>query len=113
MAQPWQYRVVPKALTSDQLHPRKDRAVRFVRDVLGDPDRAGQIADESLEDYAERRDIALLNPGRRNKSMATKRELEEQVSELEEENQQLQDQLDAIADIVGGDEEEDTGDTDK
>jgi len=38
--------------------------------------------------------------------MATKRELEAQIQELEEENAELQDQLDAIADIVGGGEED-------
>jgi hypothetical protein len=44
-------------LTRDQLQARKDKAVRFTRDVLGDPDRAEEIADESLDDYAERRHI--------------------------------------------------------
>ena len=37
--------------------------------------------------------------------MATKRELEAQIQELEEENAELQDQLDAIADIVVPEEE--------
>ena len=36
--------------------------------------------------------------------MSTKRELEERVDELEQENQELQDQLDTIADIVAPDE---------
>jgi hypothetical protein len=42
-------------------------AVWFVRDVLHDPERAEEIEEESLEDYAERRKIALTNTGRRNR----------------------------------------------
>jgi len=97
-----------KALTREQLQARKEKAVRFTRDVLGDSDRAEEIEDESLEDYAARRKIAITNPhGKRASTMATKRELEETIRELEQENSDLQDQIDAIADIVSeGDDEE-------
>jgi hypothetical protein len=87
-----------KILTPSQLQSRKDKAVRFTRDVLGDPDRAEGIEDESLENYAERRGIQIANPSTR------------RTADLEEENQSLQDQLDAIADIVSGDEEEEEDD---
>ena len=40
-----------KSLTRDELESRKEKAVRFTQDVLGDPDRAEDIADESLEDF--------------------------------------------------------------
>ena len=50
-----------KPLTRNQLEGRKEKAVRFTRDVLGDPDRADEIADESLEDYAERRKVKVIN----------------------------------------------------
>ena len=46
---------VPKSLTREQIQSRKDKAVRFTRDVLDDPERAEEIAEESLESYAERR----------------------------------------------------------
>ena len=36
-----------------------NQALRFVHDVLGEPDRADEIANESLEDYAERQKIQL------------------------------------------------------
>ena len=52
---------VVKALTPDQLESRKEKAVRFARDVLGDPDRADEIGDESLEDYAARRKIEIVD----------------------------------------------------
>jgi cell shape-determining protein MreC len=100
-----------KVLTREQLERRKEKAVRFTRDVLDDPDRADEIADESLEDYAERKKIALANP-RRKRNMArrakTREELQDEIDDLKSENQQLQDQLDSIADIVApGDEDED------
>ena len=110
-----------KSLTREQLQSRKEQAVRFTRDVLGEPDRAEEIEDESLDDYAERRKIQITNPSiRRTAIMAqgkTKAELEAEIADLQEENQELQDQLDAVADIVSpddGDEDEDeTGDDDQ
>jgi hypothetical protein len=57
--------VVPKTLTREQLQSRKDQAVRFTQNVLQDPARADETADESLEDYAERRKIQITNSGRR------------------------------------------------
>ena len=54
-----------KPFTRDQLGSRKKQAIRFLGDVLGDLDRAEEIADESLEDYAGRRKIRLINPDRR------------------------------------------------
>ncbi len=96
-----------KELTRDQVQSRKDKAVRFVRDVLGDPDRAEEIAEESVEDYAQRRKFTIINPTERKaRPMPTKQELEDQIRELEEENQELQDQLDTIADIVAPAEED-------
>jgi hypothetical protein len=63
-----------KTLTRDQLESRKEKAVRFTRDVLGDPNRADETAKESLEDYAERRKIQITNPSRRrNAIMANNR----------------------------------------
>ena len=100
-----------KSFTREQLQSRKEQAVRFTRDVLGDPDRAEEIADEGLEDYAERRKIQITNPSKRRTAIMprskTKADLEAEISDLQDENQELQDQLDAIADIVAPEEEED------
>jgi hypothetical protein len=49
-------------LTREQTQARKDKAVRFVEDVLQDPDRAEEIDDEDLESYASRKHIRLVNP---------------------------------------------------
>jgi hypothetical protein len=80
-----------KSLTREQLQSRKDKAVRFVRDVLDDPDGADEIEDEDLEDYADRRHIELVNP-RRTESMAnggngrTKQDLLDEITDLQAEN---------------------------
>lgn len=102
-----------KTLTRKQLEGRKTQAVRFVRDVLGDDDRAEEIADESLEEYAERRRVKLTNPkGVRQMAVTSRRELLERIDELETENEELQDQLDQISDIVApaGEDEEGSDD---
>jgi hypothetical protein len=97
-------------LTRDQLQARKDKAVRFTRDALGDTDRAEEIAEESLEDYAERRHIKLISSSRRRNgimaSAKTKVDLEQEIADLQDENQELSDQLDAIADIVSTDDDD-------
>lgn len=100
-----------KALTREQLQARKEKAERFTRDVRDDPDRADEIAGEDLESYAARRKIQLVNPHRRKNTMARQRlsreELEDRVAELQAENEDLQSQLEEIADIVSPDEEND------
>jgi hypothetical protein len=101
-----------KTLTRKQLEARKAQAVRFVRDVLNDDDKADDIEDESLEDYAEHRHIKLSNPkGATQMAAPTRQELLDRIEELETENENLQSRLDEIADIIGDDDEE--GDADE
>jgi|ERR1051326_6254020 len=90
-----------KTLTRKQLEARKAQAVRFVRDVLGDDDKADDIEGESLEDYAEHRHIRLTNPkGATHMSAPTRQELLGRIEELETENEDLQSRLDEIRDII-------------
>jgi len=99
-----------KTLTRDQLERRKAQAARFTRDVLDDPDRADEIEDESLEDYAERRRIKIQNPkGVTHMAIRSRKDLLERIEELETENEDLQSRLDEISDIVGQEEEEEGG----
>ena len=94
-----------------------------MRDVLGDPDRAEEIADESLEDYADRRKIQILknptggamprvslvnprrfsNAGRRStleNPTPGRAELLARIRELKIENDELQDKLDKVAELA-------------
>jgi hypothetical protein len=100
-----------RTLTRKQLESRKAQAVRFTRDVLGDEDRANEIEDESLEDYAQRKAIRLTNPkGVRKMAAPTRRELLEHIDQLEQENETLQSQIDEIGDIIAPPEEEEDED---
>ena len=109
-----------KILTRAQAQARKDAAVRFSENVLGDPDKADDIESEDLDDWIERKKITLIdNPRERSLKMAnggidprSKSELLDYIDELEAENSDLQDALDAVADIVSAPEEEDEEDSD-
>jgi hypothetical protein len=71
---------------------RKDAAVRFLQDVKDDPGRAFEIVDENPRraKIMAKKDDQLLNPDEMSKS-----ELLDYVSDLEAENADLSDQLDA------------------
>jgi hypothetical protein len=94
-----------KQLTREQIQSRKDKAAGFTGDVLGDPDRAAEIENESLESYADRRGFQITNPRGGRCGMRTKDDLLDRIEQLEEENENLQQQLDDIADIVAPDED--------
>ncbi len=106
-------RTMAKTKPHDQVLAMKEKAVRFVRDVLDDDERADEIQDETPEEYAERKGIQIAaNPSdsrlhlERRAPMPTKEELEDRIAELEEENQTLHDKLDSILDIAESDGEE-------
>ena len=112
----------PKTLTREQLFARKGKAARFVRDVLGDPERADEITGESLDDYAARRRIQITNPKRGDVTMPRKTvedyradiaDLKEQIGDLEAENEGLQEQLDGISEILAPEEEEEEEEEDE
>jgi predicted RNase H-like nuclease (RuvC/YqgF family) len=109
-----------KRLTAKQVEGRKEKAARFTETMLDDSERAQEIRDESVEDYAERRKFEITNPTRR-AIMPRKtvedyrdevRDLKEQISGLETDNEELQGQLDQIADIASPEEEEESEDED-
>jgi hypothetical protein len=105
---------MPKSLTYAQVASRKDKAERFVRDVLDDADRADEISDESVQSYADRRNFTIVdNPPGRLTNMAngqSKQDLLDQIADLQDENDALQSQIDAISDILDGGDEDDDGD---
>jgi len=95
-----------KHMTLRQVETSKDRAARFVENVLGDSERASEISAESPEEYAERKGIQILsNIGRRN-TMPSKRQLEEELDEANQYIEELESKLDNIADLAGESDEE-------
>jgi hypothetical protein len=93
---------VRRVLQRERIERMQGKAVAFLRDVVGNDDLADEIEDLSLEDYAERKKILIANPRLKGGEniMATKRDLEEQIEELEERNQELEDTLAAIGESV-------------
>lgn len=111
-----------KKLTRDQIQARKEQAARFTETVLGDPERAREIAAESLEDYAQRRKIQITNPIRRfdmarRKTIEDYRQevadLKDENADLQDENEGLQQQLDEIVAVASGEEVEEEEDEDE
>jgi cell shape-determining protein MreC len=96
----------------------QDKAVRFLRDVIGDPDRADEFEAMSPEEYAEHKRVAIENPSQRTKRRLLMRrptydDLKDRVAELEEENQALSEKLDSISDIASTEEDEDDEEEDE
>lgn len=105
-----------KALTREQLQGRKEKAVRFTRDVIGDPERAEEIDRESIEDYADRKRIQLSNSKRRKNVPNFRKQikdLKQQIADLEEENEGLQEKLDDISELAQTEEDDDDDDNDR
>lgn len=65
-----------KSRTFRQVEATKQKAENFTRNVLGDDERADEIAAESVEDYAERKRLTIENPSLEGRKMSTKRERE-------------------------------------
>lgn len=87
----------PKALTWDQLRDRKQRAVQFLTAVLRDEQRADEVEQESLADYAARRGLTVAeNPHEGKSPMASNRELQEEIRALESALESVQDVLDEV-----------------
>jgi hypothetical protein len=86
----------------------QQKAVRFLSDVVGDPDRADEFESMTPEEYAQTKGIQIKNPTKGKNTMAapTRAELEDRVAELEDENQNLNDKLDSILDIASDEDSE-------
>lgn len=92
-------------MTLQQAETAKQRAERFALNVLRDEDLADDIADESLEDWIERKGITIKNPQKENKPMATrqpsKADLENKIAELEEELSEYKEREEQMCELLG------------
>jgi hypothetical protein len=61
--------VAKKILTISQAETAKRRAALFVDNVLDDPDRADDIEDESLEEWAQETGRTIRNPNKKKGTM--------------------------------------------
>jgi hypothetical protein len=51
-----------KEKTIEQAEAAQAKAVRFLRDVVGDEDKAAEIEDLDVSEYAERKNFIITNP---------------------------------------------------
>jgi hypothetical protein len=74
-----------KALSREQAEKRQAKAVRFLRDVVDDPDLADEIEDLSVQEYARRKGFEVINnPIRKRETPMNKQGLQEAVKNLTE-----------------------------
>jgi hypothetical protein len=73
-----------KALTREQAQTRKDKAIRFVENVLDDPDHADDIRDEDLESWAQRKHIRLISNPPRSRNTVTKQDLQDTLDQVQD-----------------------------
>jgi len=102
-----------------QAEAAKEKAARFAANVLGDPDRATEIEDLSLDEWLVETGRRIDNPNRktrRSNNMASRktpaeyaaeiRALKEERNTLAEENDQLNELLDEIQGLAEPEEDE-------
>lgn len=110
-----------KLLTRDQAETAKKRAASFMRNVLNDDDRAGEIGNESLDDWAEETGRSITNPKNRRQAMPkgpSKTELEDTLDQVGDmitdaldpalTREEVVEKLQEIDDMLNGDDEDDS-----
>lgn len=76
---------MPRGKTLDQVEAMQRKALRFVADVLGDSDKADEIEQLSVGEYAARKGIRINPKTKELKLMSgaiTKKELEDTLDEV-------------------------------
>jgi hypothetical protein len=100
--------------TWKQVETAKLRAENFVRNVQGDDERADEIADETKEEYAERKGFVIENPSRTAtnklgaKQMATKQEVEHELEQAYERIATLEEHIQNGAELLDDDDDDDS-----
>jgi len=125
-------RKAPK--TWNQIEAMRQKAIRFLRNVVQDEEKAQEFEAMSTQQYAEHKRIQVTeNPSRQNAKIIqrsyrqmtkarqpTRAELEDTIEQLESELEEVTDardelaeQVDAVAEAIGATEEEEEEDSDE
>jgi phenylalanine-4-hydroxylase len=82
--------VPKKQATYEQVQAKKDKAVQFLRDVVGDDDKADDFEDMDVQAYADKKHIQIVNTGRSGIMTIwngrAKQDLLDEIDELTQEN---------------------------
>ena len=90
-----------KRLTRKQFESCEADALRTARKFVADLNRRNAVKADALKDHSEYRLIKIRYPqGASPMPVPTRRELTDRIKELESENEDLQTQIDEIAEIV-------------
>ena len=84
-------------MTYDQVEKRQQKAVRFLRDVVGDDDRADEVESESVQDYSDRKGLVIKNTARQDYPNRKRRM---NVANGDMSKVELQDAVDQAVDIL-------------
>jgi hypothetical protein len=117
--------LMAKPLTRDQAERKKHQAATFM-ERIGEPDRASEFDDMSVDEYAQHRGFELAaNPSRRarrNKTMPSTREQQEQIDNAaailndaytpEASREELADAVGQALDILNGGDDDSESDED-
>jgi type III secretory pathway component EscU len=100
-----------KPMIRRKLERRKTHVVRTTRKFVADRDLRNEVEADTLKGYSENhRLIKIRYPqGANPMPVPTRRELNERIKELESENEDLQTQIDDIAEIVTPEEDDNEG----
>lgn len=110
-----------KSRTLEQVEAMGQKAIRFLENVVRDPDKVAEFEGMTPQEYAERKHIQIKNLSgihREGKAMAnkpTRAHLEQYVEELEEQVSDLNERLDSISELAAtgdGEAEDDEEDED-
>lgn len=66
-------RNIGKTATIEQVEAKQTKAVNFLRDVVGDDDKADEIEALSPEEYAERKKLTISNPKNRKSEIGNRK----------------------------------------
>ena len=102
-----EYPAYMKPMTRRKLERRNAHTVPTTRKAEPDRNLRNEVAGETLKGYSEFKRVTIRYPkGANPMPVPTRRELTERIKELESENEDLQTQIDEIAEIVTPEEEE-------
>ena len=112
-----------KVKTLDQIEQMQAKAVRFLRDVVGDPDKASEFEAMTPDEYATHKKITIReNPRRISMPDASKADLNNQLDDIQDilddaldpelSREELVAKVKEAYDVVAGEDSDDSDDGD-
>lgn len=91
-----------RVCTREVMERRQAEAIRFARHMVHDLDLAEELEGLTVEEYAKRRGVRIIDRRRRSGLPNSRTELSQENRDLRIQVAELADTLDEIADLIGG-----------